>query len=316
MILSGKIQTSPVFNFEQLNSYFQYGNCEESQVDSRLQPLQKSIDNVNHCNHSWEELRNGNVLLNNPVRRELQYYKDERLLTLYAFAALDLLKRQDCTPLRNMNFDKLMRSALGDNWKGEFANPQVYLEKQYSRPDLYNILAKTVVSKHPNAYVRAIAESKQNLEGPTHVDAVIIDNHGGRDRHFLFEAKFLSDISCDTTFSIYRNQIARNIDAGLNAVDFQVDRFYFVLVTQAVFKRVSRQRYYSYKIKEYMSQPEKIEHDLPHLRDKLDFRELAQHIGWTTWEDIGTILKGTPPGMLPLEKLQKFFAERMLWPDC
>ena len=68
--------------------------------------------------------------------------------------------------------------------------------------------------QQPIPYIlRAAKGKKRSLEGPTHVDAILvnIDNGFG----ILFEAKVLSDISYQITYDTTRNQIARNIDVML-----------------------------------------------------------------------------------------------------
>jgi hypothetical protein len=52
------------------------------------------------------------------------------------------------------------------------------------------------------------------LEGRTHVDAMLID--GSTECAVLFEGKVTSDCSCQVTFDLRRNQLARNIDVMLD----------------------------------------------------------------------------------------------------
>jgi hypothetical protein len=312
MKMSGKIEAHAVFKKDDLLKYFQHSDADVVKAEPRLKPLLDSIKIVHDYGQSWDELRNNTITLDSEVRTKLQYYKDERLLTLYAFAALDLLKKPEHLPKRIELLNKLMHSALGDKWQGDFTQPTVMLERQFSSPCIYSKYLKTEVDRHPNAYVRAIGEQKTHLEGPTHVDAVIMDGPENKESVHFFEAKFLSDISHDITFAWARNQIARNIDVGLNEVK-DVGRFYFVLITPRMFKHNYWDRFYGYKMREYMSDPKSIERDLPHLKGSVDFVSVSKHIGWTTWEDICEIIQTSESGLLPLDELKQFFTERCLW---
>ena len=114
--------------------------------------------------------------------------------------------------------------------------------------------------------------------------------------------------------AVARNQIVRNLEAGLEYVKGDVSRLYFVFVSPRAFQREPWTRLYGYKLPEYMSDPGSILRDLPHLGSDLDFATLSQHVGWVTWEDICEILWPSPSFSDPDGRLQQFFEERRLWP--
>lgn len=158
--------------------------------------------------------------------------------------------------------------------------------------------------------MRATAPRKKRFEGPTHTDALIEDG----ERVVIFEAKFVSDISTHTTHAVIRNQIARNLEAGLEYVKGDASRLYFVFVSPRLFQQEPWTRLYGYKLPEYMCDPGSIRRDLPHLPDDVDVVSLSQHIGWATWEDVAEILWASPSLSDPDGRLRRFFEERRLWP--
>ncbi|MEE9279430.1 MAG: hypothetical protein V3V67_04590 [Myxococcota bacterium] len=302
----GPIRAQLIFDPKTLERYFEHA----ASARACLEPLIQSLDGVNRLGEelSWEDLRAGG-----PTHaRELQYYKDERFLTLYGFGALDLLGDPARRTERCEHLDQLMERALGGDWPG-FDDPRLWFEKQIPAPRGFrDHLAGPGGSAdaHPVTYVRASASRRRRLEGPTHTDALIEDG----DRVVVFEAKFVSDISTHTTHAVARNQIARNVEAGLEYVKGDVSRLYFVFVSPRAFQREPWTRLYGYKLPEYMSDPGSIRRDLPHLGADVDFATLAQHVGWVTWEDICEILWASPSFSDPEGRLQQFFEERRLWP--
>lgn len=146
-------------------------------------------------------------------------------------------------------------------------------------------------------------EVKENLEGPTTLDAIIINRCKGFS--VLVEAKVLSDISCDTTYDIRRNQIARILDVMLEKNEDLCDPLnlrnpessLFLLITPRVFKDFPESRLYGYKFNEYKKNPQAIKKDLPHRFNNEEssstkvhnLENLAQRLGWVTWEDFKEI---------------------------
>jgi hypothetical protein len=144
----------------------------------------------------------------------------------------------------------------------------------------------------------------------------------------MFEAKFLSDISHDTKYAPERDQISRNLDAGLAQAGYDLDRFWYVFVSPERFRGSYQTRLYGYRLREYMDPvtgPEALRRDLPHLQHlpesaSVDYGELSRHIGWITWEEVCGLVSGSPAFHepdFPREGFERFFVERCLWPcEC
>lgn len=299
------ISAERIFSDDVLKEYFDHS----ADPHLWLTRVARLIDKVNEFGqqHRWEEL-SGLSRQARPLRlaERLQYFKDETLLTLYGLVALDL-----CDPLagRTARLDELLRLALGNSWSGFAATaPRLSLEPQISPPADYLTSLTERLEEHPVAYVRALGEGNGRLEGATHLDAQIRD----ADRRILFEAKFLSDISCQTTYGVERNQIARNLDAGLDKVDGDAERLYFVLLTPRRFRDGAPSRLYRYKMDEYRRDPECLRRDLAHRRGETDYETLARHLGWATWEDVCAILRASCPADARTTAVLQFFEERRL----
>ncbi len=139
-------------------------------------------------------------------------------------------------------------------------------------------------------YIRDAAWQKVKLEGPTHVDALLINEDNGFAAQI--EGKLLSDLDPKVTYDVLRNQFARNIDVMLEwnldrAVPLSKrnpNRTVFLLITPEVIKQNPHSRFYGYKYEEYTTRPESINVDLQH-RQGLSWGDIASRIGWATWED-------------------------------
>ncbi|MBI0584651.1 MAG: hypothetical protein ISF22_10560 [Methanomassiliicoccus sp.] len=140
-------------------------------------------------------------------------------------------------------------------------------------------------------YIRDAAWEKKKLEGPTHVDALLINESNGFAAQF--EGKLLSDMSCEVTFDLMRNQMARNIDVML---EWNLDkhgplarrnpnRTVFLLVTPEIIKGCPHSRFYGYKYEEYKQDPDSIGQDLLH-RKGVDWGTVSSRLGWATWEGV------------------------------
>ena len=137
----------------------------------------------------------------------------------------------------------------------------------------------------------------KNLEGSTHMDALIVNEDNG----FVvaIEAKVLSDISAHVTYDVRRNQMARSLDvlmddavtatrkyANLEAPlrARRKDRTLLLLQTPRRFRNPGRSRLYWYKFHEYTANDKAIHDDLHH-RTPEECATWPKRIGWLTWED-------------------------------
>ncbi len=94
-------------------------------------------------------------------------------------------------------------------------------------------------------YSRRLGRLNQSLEGSTHADALLTF---GDDHRVMFEARFLSDISYMTTYAVDRNQLTRNLDAGLASVNHELHRFFYVFISPQAFRDRPQARLYGYKL--------------------------------------------------------------------
>jgi hypothetical protein len=144
----------------------------------------------------------------------------------------------------------------------------------------------------------------QRLEGPTHVDAIILNVSNGF--ALCIEAKVLSDISGVVSFDIFRNQLVRNLDIMLEQHQMmpyplsmrRPESSLMVLLTPRCFKEQPHSRLYGWLVKEYTNSPEALQRDLPH-RAKLNALELSRRLGWLTFEDICEVVPGACPWLSP-----------------
>ena len=144
------------------------------------------------------------------------------------------------------------------------------------------------------------SEVRGRLEGPTHVDAMLLNADNGFAA--LFEAKVLSDTSYQVSFDTMRNQIARNIDVMLERNENlpkplsarRPERTLFVMVTPEMFRKHPQSRLYGWLLKEYRNNPKALERDIPH-RQSVDWLGVSRRIGWLTWEECEQTLPGSCP---------------------
>jgi hypothetical protein len=164
---------------------------------------------------------------------------------------------------------------------------------------------------HSIKYIREIMINRSNeKEGKTWLDAVYING----DFCLAIEAKFTSDISCDTTYSQHRNQLMRILDVGRR----RFSDFYLLLLAPKQFRQ-KKSRFYCYKMEEYLSsEGEKaIMRDMfscpmDEVKTKGPYRE---RIGWIDWEDlIEIIYKDFTNNEPDLQGFETFLKDRLLWP--
>lgn len=144
-------------------------------------------------------------------------------------------------------------------------------------------------------YVRDASMGSTTYEGPTQVDALLLNEENGC--AVLIEAKALSDISCQVTFDMTRNQIIRNIDVMLEEprrkhLSRKPDRTLFALLTPSVFRDHQRYaRLYGWLYEEYKRRPAALQEHMPH-RKRIDVNSVSQRLGWITYDDCNAIVPG------------------------
>lgn len=263
-------------------------------------------------------------------RRDLAYYRDERLLTLYGLEAVH--RGAPGGGGNTLAWSSLLRAGFDGRFSRACPGPCPYpetleFEKKLSEPPA---IAAKLEGRfaggrgHPVQYVREWGRAKAEYdagsrrggvynrtivgkwEGPTQVDARAVwrgDDEEGQQRLYV-EAKFLSDVSADTTYDAARNQIARTIEAGLwdttvalngglhpssGAISTDaVKHFWFLLLAPREFL-VERPdaRWYGFLMHRYTWDSAALAKDLDHVDlPESAWDELRRRIGWATWEDV------------------------------
>lgn len=173
-----------------------------------------------------------------------------------------------------------------------------------------------------------------SFEGNTNLDLMIEGISNGKKTSIFIEAKFLSDISYHTFYNPVRDQIARNIDCGIDYVKVNheyaesLSDFYFLLLTPKVFRTKlfgisnnslnkmgsDRSRLYCYKMNDYKNSS-MLKAALPHRNLQDDEWDLiSKHLGWITFEDVYDMSKNYRTIDDPDEanEIKDFFKERNL----
>jgi hypothetical protein len=281
------------FSEDQLRSHFaavkQKGQCTGAK-DKHVYYYRKRI-------RRYED-----YLLNNPdrkreplneVRGPCQIEKDERFWT--ASCLMNVFYHRD----REGQFTKLFQKAYGreppidiGSWE-ECLEGELYLffEPNLPSPLFYKEwLRQNLGDRHLIPYILNSDNGRKNLEGPTNADALLINRKNGF--AVVIEAKVLSDIACQITYDVMRNQIARNVDVMLEKnTDLcppldkrDPAKTLFLLLTPDILRGSPGSRLYGYKFNEYKSDPSSLARDLPH-RKNVNWENLSKKLGWLTWED-------------------------------
>ena len=242
------------------------------------------------------------------TKSQVTFYKDERHVTLYSFEALQLAGNTAWNTLLTKAFDGHFPVATAPDvlgYEGNLPEPvamrqwlfERYENQQNPHPHLgTNIRANEKIAK---------AKTLVHFEGSTQVDVRACWGEGSSSTRLYGEAKFLSDISGSVSYWPVRNQIARNVEAGLTdcmhmlhpdaqkaELDIDpasIDNFWFLLITPALFRDVEPDsRLYGYKMRAYLSDPERLKDDLSHLGHFTDqhWQKISARMAWITWEEI------------------------------
>ena len=277
------------------------------------------------------------------------FYHDEPWLSLVAMWGLFGDQSPECLASGASMINEILKQGAGapnnppqfkevENCSLELQLPECLRYRQFVKESLQKTACKHPYYERHLALQDKIAANKSSVEGNTQVDIIISGKAANNKPLFVFiEAKFLSDISCHTTYVPVRNQIIRNIDSALEYVlekGYGIDSFCFLLLSPEFFRNSEyggsaksqwaplpggdTSRLYSYKMNEYRKPallkaalPHWQHYDTPRLGDD-DYERLANRIGWITFEDI-VQTSPTDRAEVPLF-YENFFRERGLWP--
>lgn len=241
------------------------------------------------------------------ARASCQIEKDERCWTATA------LKRVFDAPARKSVLIQLLSRAFGptppccglETWEDCLSGElRLVFEAALPSPTAYQTwLREHRREQHIIPYTLRAGDrrSLRSLEGPTKVDALLVNLDNGF--ALLVEAKVMSDLSGDVSFDAFRNQFARNVDVMLEAggghpwlAARRADRSLFTLLTPRCFQQRPHSRLYGFLYEEYTQHPAALARDLPHRTD-CDWSGISRRIGWLTFEDINDAQPGACPWM-------------------
>jgi len=280
----------------------------EAQLKSRFAKVGKNEDCAptadKHIEYYKKSLRNyEEYLRRNPDRKakpisELkvpcQIEKDERFWIAACMMTILFSENRlrELTDVFKHAYGSTPPIAEIDSWEECFEGLlDLFFEPNLPSPAPYKEwLFLNCKKRHLIPYILDSAYGKKNLEGPTNVDAMLLNAPNGF--AVVIEAKVLSDISYQITYDVIRNQIARNIDVMLeNNPELceplkhrDPEKTLFLLVTPRIFKNNPTTRLYGYKFNEYKNDPSCLGRDLPH-RTGCDLESISRRLGWLTWED-------------------------------
>jgi len=225
-----------------------------------------------------------------------QAEKDERFYTTRTF--INLFERTD----KKAILKKILVNAFGEippiksskkypqSWDNLVTDDMTLcFEKDLPAPKEYKeFLSNNLNKRHFVEYIIDSGTDKdghyrKNLEGPSQIDA-FIECKSSRLK-IIIEAKYLSDISCDVTYDVTRNQIARNIDVMLEQ---STDMSLFLLITPQYFKERPNTKLYGYKMNDYMNNYLTLMADLSHRSniEPSEWQHITKRIAWITWEEL------------------------------
>lgn len=166
--------------------------------------------------------------------------------------------------------------------------PKLYFEARLPSPPSYRAALLARLGDAVLTPTRRAAAHRPGvlLEGPTHVDALLVGADGFT---VAFEAKVESDASTKIEYDVTRNQIARNVDVLLER---SPDAGCLVLLTPEVFRRQPTTRLYGWLMTGYRADPLLLARHLPH-RTSMDFVAVSRRLGWLTYEDVREVFPDT-----------------------
>lgn len=227
------------------------------------------------------------VRLNRQVEKDERFWTACTLKTVFDNAAMASALRaafREQPPLTTFSTWEECIGERGDQdlrFEVAVSSPRAYREALRAQ---FHRMGPTA---HLVPYVVDAAQGRTAFEGATKVDAVFRNRKNGF--CVLFEAKVLSDISCDVTFDPLRNQLARNVDVMVDNAEggtLSPDpaKRLLCLLTPRVFQVKPTTRFYGLLYHEYKRNPGALTEHLPH-RDAAFLRDAASRLGWLTFED-------------------------------
>jgi hypothetical protein len=279
------------FTEEELKGHFAAVGTASWTPDQHLKYFRRSVDAYKQY-LAQNPKRKGKPITEMRAPRQIE--KDERFWTV---SCLMTIFR---SPERTEEITRLFKKAYGDippvdgigSWaeclQGELS---LYFEPNLPSPRAYtDWLRQNLKGRQLIPYILDSDNRTKNLEGPTNVDALLINEGNGF--AVVIEAKVLSDISYHITYDAMRNQVVRNVDVmlesnpnlcpPLNKRD--PEKTLFLLLTPRLFKNNPETRLYGYKLNDYKNDPKSLQKDLPH-RNGVNWTAISRRIGWLTWED-------------------------------
>lgn len=277
------------FSEEQLSEHFEHSNKRKEWIEK----YKRSINNYRN------QVTNRNNKESRQIEKDETFWTASTLMTIYHCP--DFIGNLKSLLIKIFKVNPPIPQI--SSWNvllGEKDNWKLYLEVPLPAPKEYKIYLKNNISK--NQFIPYIVESakhkinnvnRENLEGSTHVDALLINIQNGFS--ILFEAKVLSDISYGITYDSKRNQMIRNLDVMLEKYEGKdsilgkrdPNKTLFILLTPEIYSIKPYSRLYAYKYFEYKEDPNNLIKELPHRQD-LDLEKannLSARVGWLTWED-------------------------------
>lgn len=208
---------------------------------------------------------------------------------------------KDCGLKQDLTLDKI------DSVQVEEKLPEIFPYRDKLRDLLSNDNFHLYPDRRKDIEEKIKADNA-SFEGNTNLDLKITGEQAAIKKHLFIEAKFLSDISYQTSYNPVRDQIIRNIDAGIdhmerlnNDAEVNYKDFYFLLLTPQIFRPKEfgtrkqsgidvfcpeRSRLYCYKMPEYKDYGN-FRDALPHRADLKEeqWKDIADNIGWIVFED-------------------------------
>jgi hypothetical protein len=298
------------FTIEQLRPHFAPIATPEAQLDADRH-LVYYLSSAKRYRDFMEAVGDRRGMPLSATSRPCQLEKDER------FWIVTCLMTVFHHPDRPRRLGQLMGQAMDNGsppdktWEALFEEEgpwHLFFEVNLPSPPSYkSYLSGQLPQRTLAPYIRDASlrpqsdEIRPNLEGPTHVDAVLLNEGSGF--AVLFEAKVLSDCSYRVSFDPIRNQLARSIDVMLESnADMPAplrardpDLTYFVLLTPEIFRERPSTRLYGWLMREYMGEASQaLSRDLPHRADT-DWADVSKRLRWLTWEDVNRILPSCCP---------------------